>query len=194
LEDEAQRMIESIQERRSLAEEEKNIFNEKGEINILLDEDQRCDRLQEIQDNIKAAKIRRREMEKEKLLDKDEEEKDQEAIRFWIVKLKSGEVRKVSRDACATIGAASNPAWQHRQLGKAGRSRWLNIRPTVRGVAMNACDHPHGGGRGKSKGNKIPVSPWGKQAKSGKRTRKRSRPNTFVVEARPRNHGKRRGK
>jgi len=94
------------------------------------------------------------------------------------VRLQSGEVRRVSKDACATIGVVSNPHWHFRQLGKAGRSRWLNIRPTVRGVAMNACklilitplqrtssqdsgDHPHGGGRGKSKGNRHPVSPWG---------------------------------
>lgn len=78
-----------------------------------------------------------------------------------VLRLQSGEVRRVKKDACATIGVVSNPTWQHRQLGKAGRSRWLNIRPTVRGVAMNACDHPHGGGRGKSKGNRHPVSPWG---------------------------------
>lgn len=77
------------------------------------------------------------------------------------VRLQSGEVRKVAADACATIGVASNPHHHFRQLGKAGRSRWLNIRPTVRGVAMNAVDHPHGGGRGKSKGNVHPVSIWG---------------------------------
>ena len=82
-------------------------------------------------------------------------------IKDVTLRLQSGEVRKVSKDACATIGVASNPHWQFRQLGKAGRSRWLNIRPTVRGVAMNAADHPHGGGRGKSKGNVHPVSPWG---------------------------------
>jgi ribosomal protein L2 len=58
--------------------------------------------------------------------------------RFVQVRLQSGEIRKVSRDACATIGSASNPHFQHRQLGKAGRKRWLNIRPTVRGLAMNA--------------------------------------------------------
>ena len=96
-----------------------------------------------------------------------------------VVRMQSGEVRKVDKDACATIGVASNSHWHFRQLGKAGRSRWLNIRPTVRGVAMNAgmysmfffgtysilthqlVDHPHGGGRGKSKGNNHPVSPWG---------------------------------
>jgi hypothetical protein len=77
------------------------------------------------------------------------------------VRLQSGEVRRVSAEACATIGVASNPHWQFRQLGKAGRSRLLNIRPTVRGLAMNAADHAHGGGRGKSKGNVHPVSIWG---------------------------------
>lgn len=82
------------------------------------------------------------------------------------VRLQSGEVRTVAPDACATIGVVSNPNWQFRQLGKAGRSRWLNIRPTVRGVAMNAADHPHGGGRGKSKGNVHPVSIWGKPVSS----------------------------
>ena len=77
------------------------------------------------------------------------------------VRLQSGEVRNISKHACATIGIASNPNHNRQQLGKAGRSRWLGIRPTVRGVAMNAMDHPHGGGRGKSKGNVHPVSPWG---------------------------------
>ncbi|KXT07383.1 hypothetical protein AC578_530 [Pseudocercospora eumusae] len=110
------------------------------------------------------------------------------------VRLQSGEVRKVHRDACATIGVASNPHWHFRQLGKAGRSRWLNIRPTVRGVAMNAVDHPHGGGRGKSKGNVHPVSIWGTPAKGGYKTRKKRNPNQFVVQERPRNQGKRRAK
>jgi hypothetical protein len=82
-------------------------------------------------------------------------------IRDVTVRLQSGEVRRVSAEACATIGVASNPHWQFRQLGKAGRSRNLNIRPTVRGLAMNAADHAHGGGRGKSKGNVNPVSIWG---------------------------------
>ena len=77
------------------------------------------------------------------------------------VKLKSGEVRAIHKDCCATIGIASNVNFHRRQLGKAGRKRWLGIRPTVRGVAMNASDHPHGGGRGKSKGNVHPVSIWG---------------------------------
>ncbi|KAK4239468.1 translation protein SH3-like domain-containing protein [Achaetomium macrosporum] len=111
-----------------------------------------------------------------------------------IVRLQSGEIRKVSKDACATIGVASNIMHQYRQLGKAGRSRWLNIRPTVRGVAMNANDHPHGGGRGKSKGNRHPVSPWGQPAKGGFKTRKKSNINKWVVTPRVRNMGKRRDK
>lgn len=88
----------------------------------------------------------------------DETEK---SARYVNVKLQSGEVRRISRDACATVGISSNKDHNRAQLGKAGRSRWLGIRPTVRGVAMNACDHPHGGGRGKSKGNVHPVSIWG---------------------------------
>ncbi|EGS23330.1 mitochondrial 54S ribosomal protein uL2m [Thermochaetoides thermophila DSM 1495] len=111
-----------------------------------------------------------------------------------IVRLQSGEVRKVSKDACATIGVASNIMHQYRQLGKAGRSRLLNIRPTVRGVAMNANDHPHGGGRGKSKGNRHPCSPWGQPAKGGFKTRKKSNINKWVVQPRIRNMGKRRNK
>jgi len=111
-----------------------------------------------------------------------------------VIRLQSGEVRRVKKDASATIGMVSNPTWQHRQLGKAGRSRWLNIRPTVRGVAMNAVDHPHGGGRGKSKGNRHPVSPWGIPTKSGYKTRSVKKPNKWVVVPRVRNQGKRRQK
>ncbi|KAG9255020.1 60S ribosomal protein L2 [Emericellopsis atlantica] len=108
------------------------------------------------------------------------------------VRLQSGEVRRVSKDACATIGVASNIHHGYRQLGKAGRSRWLGIRPTVRGVAMNKVDHPHGGGRGKSKSNRHPVTPWGRPTKSGYKTRRKHNVNAFVVTPRPRNHGKRR--
>ena len=71
-----------------------------------------------------------------------------------VCKLASGEVRRFWSSVCATVGVMSNEAHQHVKYGKAGRMRWLGIRPTVRGVAMNAVDHPHGGGRGKSKGNK----------------------------------------
>jgi ribosomal protein L2 len=87
--------------------------------------------------------------------------KFEKSARYVTVKLSSGEVRLIDNEAVATIGIASNANYQYTSLGKAGRKRWLNIRPTVRGLAMNACDHPHGGGRGKSKGNRIPVSPWG---------------------------------
>lgn len=80
---------------------------------------------------------------------------------YVTVKLSSGEVRMIDKEAVATIGVASNIDFKYQQLGKAGRQRWLGIRPTVRGTAMNTNDHPHGGGRGKSKGNKPPVSPWG---------------------------------
>ena len=88
--------------------------------------------------------------------------KYEKAARFVTVKLSSGEVRLIDKDAVATVGVASNANYQYTSLGKAGRKRWLGIRPTVRGLAMNAVDHPHGGGRGKSKGNVHPVSPWGK--------------------------------
>lgn len=110
------------------------------------------------------------------------------------VRLQSGEIRKVSKDACATIGVSSNKHHQHRQLGKAGRSRWLGIRPTVRGLAMNAFEHPHGGGRGKSKGNRNPSSPWGMPAKGGYKTRRKHNVNKWVVTPRVRNMGKRRSK
>lgn len=82
-------------------------------------------------------------------------------VQYMNVKLKSGEIRRIHHECCATIGVASNIHFNRRQLGKAGRKRWLGIRPTVRGLAMNASDHPHGGGRGKSKGNVHPVSIWG---------------------------------
>jgi ribosomal protein L2 len=77
---------------------------------------------------------------------------------YSVCKLASGEVRKLWSSVCATVGVMSNEAHQHVKYGKAGRKRWLGIRPTVRGVAMNAVDHPHGGGRGKSKGNKPTMS------------------------------------
>lgn len=103
-----------------------------------------------------------------------------------IIKVQSGETRYVALDACATIGVVSNPDHQHRSFGKAGRSRNLGIRPTVRGVAMNKVDHPLGGGRGKSKGNKIPVSPWGVIAKNGFKTRRGKNVNRMLIRGRPR--------
>ncbi|OCK77866.1 50S ribosomal protein-like protein L2 [Lepidopterella palustris CBS 459.81] len=113
-------------------------------------------------------------------------------VKEVVVRLQSGEMRKVSPDACCTIGVASNPQSHFGQLGKAGRARWLGIRPTVRGLAMNAADHPHGGGRGKSKGNVHPVSPWGVLAKGGYKTRRKRNPNKWMVQDRERNQGKRR--
>ncbi|KAK3337304.1 translation protein SH3-like domain-containing protein [Cercophora scortea] len=132
------------------------------------------------------------------LVSKEEETRDDGTKvmtgKYVNVKLQSGEIRKVSKDACATIGVASNTLHHYRQLGKAGRSRWLNIRPTVRGLAMNAFEHPHGGGRGKSKGNRNPVSPWGTPAKGGYKTRRTHNLNKWVVTPRVRNMGKRRNK
>lgn len=110
------------------------------------------------------------------------------------VRLSSGEVRIVPIDCCATIGTVSNKDHQHARLGKAGRSRWLGRRPKVRGVAMNACDHPHGGGRGKSKSNKVPRSIYGFPLKFQRTRRPGSRGgNRMVVRARPRRNGKRTG-
>ncbi|PWN47681.1 ribosomal protein L2 [Violaceomyces palustris] len=111
------------------------------------------------------------------------------------VRLQSGEVRLVPSNCCAAIGTVSNKDHQHARLGKAGRSRWLGRRPKVRGVAMNACDHPHGGGRGKSKSNMHPRSIWGHLTK-GARTRKphTKTGNKMVVRERPRRNGKRLGK
>ena len=80
---------------------------------------------------------------------------------YSIIKLASGEIRKIISRAKATIGVLSNPDQKNIKIGKAGRSRWLGIRPSVRGVVMNPVDHPHGGGEGKSSGGRNPVSPWG---------------------------------
>ena len=102
-----------------------------------------------------------------------------------IVRLQSGEHRYVSLEACATMGVVSNIDHQNASLGKAGRSRWLGRRPRVRGVAMNKCDHPHGGGRGKSKSNKLSMSPWGILAK-GYKTRRGKHQNRMKVKDRPR--------
>jgi len=101
------------------------------------------------------------------------------------IKLPSGEVRLVSLDCHASIGQVSNIEHEAISIGKAGRSRWLGIRPTVRGLAMNPVDHPHGGGEGKSgQGNPHPVTPWGKPTK-GYKTRKKVRySNKFIAKRR----------
>lgn len=101
------------------------------------------------------------ETDEQKPLTQREKQVRERTLNHVTIRLSSGEVRIIHKDCCATVGVASNPNYKYTQLGKAGRSRWLNIRPTVRGLAMNAADHPHGGGRGKSKGNIDPKSPWG---------------------------------
>lgn len=91
---------------------------------------------------------------------------------YCLVKLPSGEIRKIHKECYSTIGSVGNKEHNNVTIGKAGRSRWLNKRPKVRGVAMNPVDHPLGGGEGKSSGGRHPVSPWGKPTK-GYKTRKR---------------------
>lgn len=96
------------------------------------------------------------------------------------LRLRSGEIRKVHIDCRATIGEVSNAEHNLRSLGKAGAVRWRGIRPTVRGVAMNPVDHPHGGGEGKTSAGRHPVSPWGTPAK-GYRTRANKRTEVMIV-------------
>lgn len=97
-----------------------------------------------------------------------------------ILKLSSGEVRKISGACRATVGAVSNPDQKNINLGKAGRNRWLGVRPTVRGVAMNPIDHPHGGGEGRTSGGRHPTTPWGKPTK-GKKTRDRKKASSAQI-------------
>jgi large subunit ribosomal protein L2 len=100
------------------------------------------------------------------------------------IRLPSGEVRQVLVDCKATVGQLSNIESSAVRVGKAGKSRWLGIRPTVRGLAMNPVDHPHGGGEGKSgQGNPHPVSPWGQKTK-GLKTRNNRRTDKFIVSRR----------
>jgi len=102
---------------------------------------------------------------------------------FALIRLASGETRKVTSECMATIGAVSNPDQQNISLGKAGRNRWLGVKPSVRGVAMNPIDHPHGGGEGRTSGGRHPVTPWGKGTK-GKKTRNNKRTDQFIVRRR----------
>ncbi|AHB04007.1 MULTISPECIES: 50S ribosomal protein L2 [Pandoraea] len=99
------------------------------------------------------------------------------------VRLRSGEVRRVHIECRATIGEVGNEEHSLRQLGKAGAKRWRGIRPTVRGVAMNPVDHPHGGGEGRTAAGRHPVSPWGQHTK-GKRTRSTKRTDSMIVQRR----------
>jgi large subunit ribosomal protein L2 len=99
------------------------------------------------------------------------------------LRLSSGEIRRVRAECMGSIGAVSNPDHQNTNMGKAGRERWLGRRPTVRGVAMNPVDHPHGGGEGRTSGGRHPVTPWGKPTK-GARTRSKRKSNRLIVRSR----------
>ena len=99
------------------------------------------------------------------------------------LRLMSGELRIVRSECMATIGAVSNPDQQNINLGKAGRKRWLGKRPSVRGVAMNPIDHPHGGGEGRTSGGRHPVPPWGKPTK-GKKTRSNKKTDRMIMRRR----------
>ncbi len=103
---------------------------------------------------------------------------------YIVLKLPSGELRMVFKKCVATIGTVGNEEHMNERIGKAGRSRWLGIRPTVRGTVMNPVDHPHGGGEGRGKGYKQPVSPWGQPAK-GYKTRDTHKPSgRFITKRR----------
>ncbi|HAD87388.1 MAG TPA: 50S ribosomal protein L2 [Rhodospirillaceae bacterium] len=99
------------------------------------------------------------------------------------LRLSSGELRMVRAECMATIGAVSNPDQQNTKIGKAGRARWKGKRPSVRGVAMNPIDHPHGGGEGRTSGGRHPVTPWGKPTK-GKRTRNNKKTDKLIMRSR----------
>jgi large subunit ribosomal protein L2 len=100
-----------------------------------------------------------------------------------ILRLSSGEQRVVVADCMATVGAVSNPDHSNVKVGKAGRNRWKGRRPSVRGVAMNPVDHPHGGGEGRTSGGRHPVTPWGKSTK-GARTRRNKQTDKFILRSR----------
>ncbi len=102
---------------------------------------------------------------------------------YATLRLRSGEMRKVLSDCRATLGEVSNAEHSLRSLGKAGAKRWRGIRPTVRGVAMNPVDHPHGGGEGRTSGGRHPVSPWGTPTK-GYKTRTNKRTDNMIVRRR----------
>jgi large subunit ribosomal protein L2 len=104
------------------------------------------------------------------------------------IKLTSGEIRLVPEDCFATIGAVSNADHFNENLGKAGRKRWMGVRPTVRGVVMNPIDHPHGGGEGRTSGGRHPVTPWGKGTK-GTKTRKNKRTDRMIVQRKKKKKG-----
>jgi large subunit ribosomal protein L2 len=100
--------------------------------------------------------------------------------KYVILRLPSGEVRKVLASCIATVGQVGNVQHENISLGKAGRNRWLNRRPKVRGVAMNPVDHPLGGGEGRSSGGRHPVTPWGIPTK-GYKTRAKKKPSSRLI-------------
>ncbi|MEQ9393867.1 50S ribosomal protein L2 [Haliea sp.] len=102
---------------------------------------------------------------------------------YATLRLRSGEMRKVLSDCRATLGEVSNSEHSLRKLGKAGATRWRGVRPTVRGVAMNPVDHPHGGGEGRTSGGRHPVSPWGTPTK-GYKTRSNKRTDGLIIRRR----------
>jgi large subunit ribosomal protein L2 len=102
---------------------------------------------------------------------------------YVLVRLRSGEMRKILAECKATIGEVGNSEHSLRKLGKAGAKRWRGVRPTVRGVAMNPVDHPHGGGEGRTSGGRNPVTPWGVPTK-GKKTRSNKRTDGMIVRRR----------
>jgi large subunit ribosomal protein L2 len=102
---------------------------------------------------------------------------------YATLRLRSGEMRKIRIECKATLGEVSNSEHSLRSLGKAGASRWRGVRPTVRGVAMNPVDHPHGGGEGRTSGGRHPVSPWGTPTK-GYKTRSNKRTDKLIVRRR----------
>jgi large subunit ribosomal protein L2 len=109
---------------------------------------------------------------------------------YAILRLKSGEQRLIHGNCMASVGAVSNPDNSNTNKGKAGRNRWLGKRPSVRGVAMNPVDHPHGGGEGRTSGGRHPVSPWGKPTK-GKKTRSSTVSDKFIMRTRHQRENKR---
>jgi large subunit ribosomal protein L2 len=105
--------------------------------------------------------------------------------RYALLRLPSGEIRRVLSQCRATVGQVGNVEHENITIGKAGRNRWLGRRPTVRGVVMNPVDHPHGGGEGKSPiGRKHPVTPWGKPALGVKTRKKHKRSDRLIVRRR----------
>ncbi len=109
---------------------------------------------------------------------------------YALLRLSSGETRKVLLTCMATVGAVSNPDHTNVSIGKAGRNRWLGKKPSVRGVAMNPIDHPHGGGEGRTSGGRHPVTPWGKGTK-GTKTRTNKRTSKYIVRTRHEKKAKR---